>query len=112
MRQGVAYREESADELRDAGERCSVALVLRQAAAQEPQPVLPHLDSQGASRGEELAALVALEVSHSERLHGHILRTGVTQGVKNKHHAYPSEEQDDPTVGPKESRKMPARRTS
>lgn len=84
MREGVAYREESAEELCDAGERRSVAFVLRQTAAQEPQPALPHLDGQGASRGEELVALVALQVSYTQRLRGRRLRTGVAQRVKHK----------------------------
>lgn len=102
VRQDVTYREEAAEQLCNAGERCTVAVVLRQTAAQEPQPALPHLDGQGASREEELVALVALQVSYTQRLHGSRLGTGVTQRVEDKDHAHPGEQQDDPTVRTKD----------
>lgn len=98
MWEGIAYREEPAEELCSAGEGCLIAFILRQAAAQETQPVLPHLDGQGASCGEELGAPIALHVSYSQRLHGRRLWTGVAQWVKDKEHAYPSEQQDNPAV--------------
>ena len=94
----MSYGEEPPDELCDAGEGRPVALVLRQAAAEQPQPALPHLDGQGASGGQELRALGALLVSDSQRLHGRVLRTGVSQRVKHKHNAQPGEQQDDPAV--------------
>ncbi|KAG7236440.1 hypothetical protein INR49_000917 [Caranx melampygus] len=92
--EGNPYREKPADELCNAGERRSVAFILRQTTAQKPQPALPHLDSHGASRGEQLGALF----SHSQRLHGCRLRAGVSQRVKHKHHAQPRKEQNDPAV--------------
>lgn len=98
------YREESAEELCDAGERRSVAFVLWQTTAQQPQPALPHLDSQGSSRREELGALAALHVSDTQWLHGSRLRTGVAQRVKDKHHTQTREEQDDPAVVMKKER--------
>lgn len=97
-RGSVPYREESAEELCDAGECCAVTFVLRQTAAQEPQPALPHFDGQGASCEEELGALVALHIWHSQWLHGSRLRAGVAQRVEHKYHAHPSEQQDDPAV--------------
>lgn len=75
-----------------------MALVLRQAAAQQPQPALPHLDGQGASRGEELGAFAALHVSHPQWLHGGVLRARVAQRVEDEHHAQGGEEKDDPAV--------------
>lgn len=75
-----------------------MTFVLRQTAAQEPQPALPHFDSQGASCGEELGALVALHIWYSQWLHGSRLRTGVAQRVEHKYNAYPGEQQDDPAV--------------
>lgn len=68
--EGNPYREESTKKLRDAGECCSVAFILRKTAAQEPQPALPHLVGQSASCGEELGALAALHISYPKRLHG------------------------------------------
>lgn len=75
-----------------------MAFILWQTAAQEPQPALPHLDSQRAGCGEELGALAALQVSYPKWLHGWGLRTGVSQWVKHKHYAQHCEEQDDPAV--------------
>lgn len=83
----VPYREEPANQLCDAGERRPVAFVLRQTAAQQPQPALPHLDGEGASRGEELGALVALQVAYSQRLHGGSRTARVAERVEHKHHA-------------------------
>lgn len=94
----MPYREKSTEELGDAGECCSVAFVLWKTTAQKPQPALPHFDSQGTSCGEELGALAALHVSHSQWLHGTRLRTRVAQRVKHKYHAQGSEQQDDPAV--------------
>lgn len=106
-REGVPYREESGEELCDAGECCTVTFVLRQTAAQEPQPALPHFDGQGASCEEELGALVALHIWYSQRLHGSGLRTGVAQRVEHKYHAYPGKQQDDPAVATqKEKRRI------
>lgn len=85
-KKGGAYRKEFAEELCDAGESSSFAFVLRQTAAEEPQPVLPHLDGHGASFREELGALVALQVAYSQRLHVARLRTGVAEWVKHKQH--------------------------
>lgn len=93
-----AYRKEFAEEFRDAGESSAFTFVLRQTAAEEPQPVLPHLDGHGASFGEELSALVALQVAYSQRLHVARLRTGVAERVKHKQHSDCSKQQDDPTV--------------
>lgn len=81
-----------------------MAFVLRQAAAQQPQPALPHFDGQGASRGQELGALAALQVADPQRLRGSGLRTGVSQRVEHKHHAQTRGEEDDPTVGTKKER--------
>lgn len=95
----VPYREEVAEELRDAGEGSSVAFVLRQAAAEQSQPALPHLHSQRASGGQELGALAALHVSHAQWLQGGWRGTGVAQRVEDKHHTQRREEQDDPAAG-------------
>lgn len=97
-KKGGAHRKEFAEELCDAGESGSFAFVLRQTAAEEPQPILPHLDGHGASFGEELGALAALQVAHSQGLHVARLRTGVAERVKHKQHPYCSKHQDDPTV--------------
>lgn len=47
----ITNREKGAEKLCDAGERCPVALILRQTTAQETEPALPHFNSQGASCG-------------------------------------------------------------
>lgn len=97
-RKGVAYREEFAKELGNAWKRSPLTFVLGQAAAHKPQSALPHVDSQGASRGEELGAPVALHVPDAKWLHGRRFRTGVTQWVKHKHHAQRRKQQNDPAV--------------
>lgn len=84
--EGVAHRKEFAEELCDAGESGPVAVVLRQAAAEKPQPALPHLGGHGAGLGEELGAFSALQVPHSQRLHITWLRTGVAERVKYEEH--------------------------
>lgn len=73
-----------------------MTFVLWQAAAQQPQSALPHFDSQGAGRGEELGAPVAPRVPYAKWLHGSWLRTGVAQWVKHKQHAQRRKQQNDP----------------
>lgn len=92
------YREEATDELRDAGECRSVAFVLRQTTAQKSEPALPHLDGERARRGKELSSPAALQVSHSQGLHGSSWRPRVAQWVKDKYYTQSREEQDDPTI--------------
>lgn len=96
--EGNTYREESAEELCDAGEGGSVAFILRKTAAQEPQPALPHLVGHRAGCGKELGAPAALQVSNTKWLHGWGLRTGVAQWIEHKHHAHRREEENDPAV--------------
>lgn len=73
-----------------------MALVLWQTAAQQPQPALPHLGGQRASRGQELGAAAALHVPRSQRLNGPGLRSGASDRIEDEHHAQPREQQDNP----------------
>lgn len=93
---GIAYREELAKELGNAWKCSTATFILWQAAAQQPQSALPHFDSEGASRGEELGAPVVLHVPYAKWLHCRWLRTGVAQWVKHKQHAQRRKQQNDP----------------
>lgn len=78
-----------------------MALVLRQAAAQQPQSALPHLGGQRASRGQELGAPAALHVPHPQRLGGARLNAGAAHRIEDENHTQPREQQDDPAGGGK-----------
>lgn len=76
-----------------------MALVLRQAAAQQPQSALPHLGGQRASRGQELGAPAALHVPHPQRLSGARLKAAPAHRIEDENHTQPREQQDGPAGG-------------
>lgn len=110
----LPHREEVAKEPRDAGEGGAVALVLRQAAAEQPQAALPDLHRHRAGRGQELRALAALQVAHPQRLRHLGLAPGTAHRVEDDDHAHRREQQDDPAGGgaktPLKSKQPPNRK--
>lgn len=92
------HREESVEKFGDIGKHRSVAFILWQTTAHDPQSALPHINSQGAGGGEELGLLCALQVSNPQRLHRGRLRLRVSKRVKHNQHTHSREEQDDPAV--------------
>lgn len=91
-----SYREVCPEKLSDACKSHAVVVVLHDAAAQEPDPLLPHTCRRLLDIVEQLAGLAALQVANG--IAGDVQRLLPAQGVKDNEDCHDSEDDDDPAV--------------
>lgn len=90
------YREVVAEELGDAGEGHAVVIVLHDAAAQQPDPLLPHPGGRALHVVQQLPRLAALQVAaHAV---GQVESSLAPEGVKDNDNSNDGEDDDNPAA--------------
>lgn len=91
-----SYREVAAEELGDAGEGHPVVVVLHDAAAQQPDPLLPHPGGRALHIVQQLSRLAALQVAaHTVRQVESLL---APEGVKDNDNSNDGKDDDNPAA--------------
>lgn len=91
-----SYWEVVAEELGDAGEGHPVVVVLHDAAAQQPDPLLPHPGGRALHVVQQLPRLAALQVAAHPV--GQVERLLPPEGVKDNDNPNDGEDDDNPAV--------------
>lgn len=95
-REQGSYWEVVAEELGDAGEGHPVVVVLHDAAAQQPDPLLPHPGGRALHVVQQLPRLAALQVAAHPV--GQVERLLPPEGVKDNDNPNDGEDDDNPAV--------------